>query len=45
MLNTLKLAFQYAKPSDVVVIGMFPKYKDQVAENCALVREAIRANA
>ena len=45
MLNTLKLAFQYAKPNDVVVIGMFPKYKDQVAENCAFVREAIRANA
>jgi hypothetical protein len=32
--------FEYAKPSDCVVVGMFPKYKEQVRENCALLIEA-----
>lgn len=36
----VELAFRYAKPSDAVVIGMFPKRSEQVAENCRLVREA-----
>lgn len=42
MLDTLRLAFRYAKPTDCVVIGMFPKHKEQVQENCALVAEALR---
>jgi hypothetical protein len=42
MLSALKLTFHYAKPNDVVVIGMFPKYKEQVRENCQLMSEAIR---
>jgi hypothetical protein len=45
MLNALKLVFRYAKPNDVVVIGMFPKYKDQVTENCELLREAMHSAA
>jgi hypothetical protein len=43
MLGALKLVFQYAKPQDAVVIGMFPKYKGQVAENCQLLAEALRS--
>lgn len=43
MLEALRLVFRYAKPSDCVVIGMFPKYKEQVRENCALLAEALRA--
>jgi hypothetical protein len=39
-LAALKLAFRYAKPADAVVIGMFPKYQEQVEENCRLVMEA-----
>lgn len=39
----LKLAFSYAKPSDAVVIGMYPKYSEQVEENCRLVIEAASA--
>jgi hypothetical protein len=42
MLSALRLAFRYAKPDDAIVVGMFPKYKDQVRENCQLVNEAIR---
>lgn len=36
------LAFRYAKPGDAVVIGMFPKYQEQVIENCRLVIEAAK---
>lgn len=42
MLAALRLVFRYAKPSDCIVIGMFPKYKDQVRENCELLAEALR---
>jgi len=35
------LVFRYAKPSDAVVIGMFPKHQEQVEENCRLVMNAI----
>ena len=40
MLNALKLAFQYAKPADAIVIGMFPKLTDQVTQNRELFLEA-----
>jgi len=43
MLSALRLVFDYAKPDDAVVIGMFPKYKDQVRENCQLVNESMGA--
>jgi hypothetical protein len=37
----IDLAFQYAKPGDPVVIGMYPKASEQVAENCRMVMQAI----
>ena len=37
----MDLAFRYAKPNDAVVVGMFPKYTEQVAENCRFVVKAI----
>ena len=40
MLDALRLVARYAKPQDCVVIGMFPKYKDQVEENRRLFLEA-----
>jgi hypothetical protein len=45
MLDAMKLVFRYAKPTDAVVIGMFPKYKEQVDENRRLLIEAIRRTA
>ena len=45
MLAALKLVFENAKPNDAIVVGMFPKRKEQVAENCELCVEAIRAVA
>jgi len=41
MLDALRLACRYAKPTDAVVIGMFPKYKEQVRENCRLLMDAL----
>ena len=45
MAEALRQVAGYAKPSDCVVIGMFPKHKEQVRENCQLVREAFPAVA
>jgi len=41
MLAALKLAAEYAKPTDCFVIGMYPKQSEQVRENCRLVIEAL----
>jgi len=35
-------AYSGIKDSDACVVGMFPKYKDQVAENTQIVREILR---
>jgi hypothetical protein len=43
MFEALRLVAGAAKPSDCVVIGMFPKYKEQVRENCRLVAEAFQS--
>ena len=32
-------AFKNIKPSDAVIVGMFPKFSDQVTENAQIVRE------
>jgi len=45
MLDAWKLVTRYAKPNDAFVVGMFPKYKEQVNENCELMVEAMKANA
>jgi hypothetical protein len=43
--ESTKKAFEFAfaniKPGDMVDVGMFQKYKNQVAENAALVREVL----
>jgi hypothetical protein len=41
MLDALRLVFRYAKPNDAVVLGMFPKYKEQVRENCDLLEKCV----
>jgi len=35
-------AFANIKPTDAIVVGMFPKEKDQVFENCQFVREILK---
>jgi hypothetical protein len=45
--ESVRQAFEYAfaniKPSDAVVVGMFPKHRNQVAENAQYVREIVGA--
>jgi hypothetical protein len=45
MLAALKLAASYAKPQDCFVVGMFPKHREQVRENCALLGRALRESS
>jgi hypothetical protein len=40
MRAAMRQVFEYAKPTDCVVVGMFPKRTEQVRENCALLAEA-----
>lgn len=39
--ETFRMAFQLIKPSDAVVVGMFQKHRNQVAENAGFVREIL----
>lgn len=41
----VQLAARYAKPSDCMVIGMFPKETEQVRENCRLVTQALASGS
>jgi pentatricopeptide repeat protein len=42
--SIFKYTFANIKPTDGVVVGMFPRDRDQVRENAALVREICREN-
>ncbi len=35
--EAFKFAFEHLKPIDGVIVGMYPRYKDQIAENAACV--------
>ena len=37
--RAFEFAFQNIKPTDGVIVGMYPRYTDQVSENAGLVRE------
>jgi len=37
--EAFKFAFQNIKPTDAVIVGMYPRYSDQVSENVRIVRE------
>jgi hypothetical protein len=37
--DTFRYVFSRIKPTDAVVVGMFPKHRNQVAENATLVCE------
>lgn len=40
--NAFRGALSGMKPNDGMIIGMYPRYQDQVAENAALVRKIVR---
>ncbi len=39
--RAIRFAFEKLKPTDVVLLGMWQKYKDQVAENTAFARRVL----
>lgn len=39
--GALQYAYDHIKPNDVVCVGMWGKYGDQVGQNCAFVREIL----
>jgi len=39
--RALRVALESVKPTDGIVVGMFPKYRDQVVENAGFVREIL----
>ena len=41
--GALRFAFDHIKPTDVVLLGMWQKYKDQVAENVGYARKILNA--
>lgn len=43
MAAAMRLACRNAKPTDAIVVGMFPKHKEQVRENCRLLKDALEA--
>jgi len=43
--KAFKLAFDSIKPQDCVVVGMFPRFKDEIKENCDRVRRILNYNA
>jgi len=43
MERALRLAYEKIKPTDVVLLGMWHKYKDQVAENVSYARKILNA--
>jgi hypothetical protein len=34
-----RFAYQNIKPGDAAIVGMFPKFKDEITENCSIVRQ------
>ncbi len=40
---SFRYAFEHIKPGDAVIIGMFPKFSDQISENAAIVRRILQA--
>jgi hypothetical protein len=37
--EAFKFAFEHLKPTDGVIVGMYPRYHDQMSENAQYVRE------
>jgi hypothetical protein len=43
--NAFKQAFDSIKPQDCIVVGMFPRFRDEVKENCDRVRRILNYNS
>jgi len=43
--KAFKEAFENIKPQDCVVVGMFPRFQDQIKDNCDRARRILNSNA
>jgi hypothetical protein len=43
--KAFKDAFDNIKPQDCILVGMFPRFQDQVKENCDRVRRILKVNS
>ena len=43
MEEAFRLAYSSIKPQDAVIVGLYPRYSDQVQENCTRVRRILAA--
>jgi hypothetical protein len=43
--KAFKEALDSIKPQDCVVVGMFPRFKDEINENCDRVRRILNYNS
>jgi hypothetical protein len=41
--HAYRFAYANIKPGDACIVGMFPKFRDEVKENCDLVRTVLRS--
>lgn len=41
--TALRFAYENIKPTDAVIVGMYPRFSDQVAENAQIVRRILKA--
>ena len=41
--EAFRFAYAHIKPGDAIIVGMFPRYRDEVAENADLARAALKA--
>jgi hypothetical protein len=39
VMEAFKFAFEHLKPTDGVIVGMYPRYHDQIGENAQLIRQ------
>jgi hypothetical protein len=43
--RAFQFAFDSIKPQDCVIVGMYPRYSDEVRDNCVRVRRILRAGS
>ena len=41
--QALDFAYRNIKPTDAAIVGMYPRYSDQISENTRIVREVVQA--
>jgi hypothetical protein len=41
--QSFEFAYRNIKPMDAAIVGMYPRYSDQISENTRMVSEILRA--